>query len=80
MKFLFYLFVIGYVIRLVFPYLLRGFVSKQMEKAQQQMRSQQAYQQNAKQKEGDINIKNNAKTTKKDDFEGGEYVDFEEIK
>jgi hypothetical protein len=80
MKFLFYLVVFGYVLRLVFPYLFRGFLFRQMDKVQQQMRNQEAYQQKSKQKEGEIKVKTKPTSSSKNSFDDGEYVDFEEIK
>lgn len=61
---------------------LKGFIVTQVNKAQQDMRqSQKAYQSQQK-REGEIDIdfvpKKNKKNT--ENFGGGEYVDYEEVK
>ncbi len=61
---------------------LKGFIVSQVNKAQQDMRqSQKAYQTQHK-REGDIDVnyvpKKNTKNS--ENFGGGEYVDYEEVK
>lgn len=58
-----------YLLRLVFPFLLRWLIRK----------TQANQQQEKKPKEGDVNIRINQKPNSSKSNDLGEYVDFEEI-
>ncbi len=84
MKYLIIFAVIVFVIPRLFRWLLRGFVASQMDKAQRDfMNQQQQYQQKQRHKrEGQIDIDFVPPKQGKnaDDFSGGEYIDYEEVK
>jgi hypothetical protein len=82
LKLLIILAVIFYILPKLIKWALKGFIVSQVNKAQQDMRqSQKAYQTQQK-REGDIDVnyvpKKNEK--KSENFGGGEYVDYEEVK
>jgi Domain of unknown function (DUF4834) len=82
LKLLIILAVIFYILPRLIKWALKGFIVSQVNKAQQDMRqSQKAYQTQQK-REGDIDVnyvpKKNEK--KSENFGGGEYVDYEEVK
>jgi hypothetical protein len=81
-KFIIILALIFYVLPKLIRWGLKGFIVTQVNKAQQDMRQQQkAYQSNQK-REGKIDVdfipKKNEK--KSENFDSGEYVDYEEVK
>ncbi|MCU0470576.1 MAG: DUF4834 family protein [Arcicella sp.] len=61
---------------------LKGFIVTQVNKAQADMRQSQKAYQSQKRREGEIDIdyvpKKNGKNS--ENFGGGEYVDYEEVK
>lgn len=79
MKFFLILILIFYVIYLVFGYFMRVLFSS----VQQQQRHQQAHSQKQHRKAADSNLNIDYVPEGKDhnqDFKGGDYVDYEEIK
>jgi len=81
-KFIIILALIFYILPKLIKWALKGFIVTQVNKVQQDMRqSQKAYQSQQK-REGEIDIdfvpKKNEK--KSENFGGGEYVDYEEVK
>jgi Domain of unknown function (DUF4834) len=82
MKFLIILAIIIYILPRLIKWALKGFIVSQVSKAQQDMQqSQKAYQTQQK-REGDIDVNYVPKknTKKSENFGGGEYVDYEEVK
>ncbi|MDZ7896672.1 MAG: DUF4834 family protein [Arcicella sp.] len=81
-KFIIIMALIFYVMPKLIKWALKGFILNQVNKAQADMRhSQKAYQTQNK-REGHIDVdyvpKKNGK--KSENFGGGEYVDYEEVK
>ncbi len=82
LKLLIILAVIFYILPKLIKWALKGFIVGQVNKAQQDMRqSQKAYQTQQK-REGDIDVNYVPKKNQKnsENFGGGEYVDYEEVK
>jgi hypothetical protein len=81
-KFIIILAVIFYILPKLIKWALKGFIVTQVNKAQQDMRHQQKAYQTQQKREGEIDIdyvpKKNGK--KSENFGGGEYVDYEEVK
>ena len=70
--------------RIVFPWLLKRFVRKVERKINDQMNNPQggrAHSSESFTQEGDVLIRKSRKQASKNpkDFDGGEYVDFEEV-
>ena len=82
LKFIIILALIFYVLPRLIKWALKGFILTQVNKAQQDMRQQQKTYQNQQKNEGQIDVdyvpKKNEK--KSENFGGGEYVDYEEVK
>ena len=82
LKFIIILALIFYVLPRLIKWALKGFIVTQVNKAQQDMRQQQKAYQTQQKREGQIDVdyvpKKNEK--KSEDFGGGEYVDYEEVK
>jgi hypothetical protein len=81
-KFLIILAVIFYILPKLIKWALKGFIVTQVNKAQADMRQSQKAYQSQKRREGEIDIdyvpKKNGKNS--ENFGGGEYVDYEEVK
>ncbi len=89
MKFIIITIIVVYLIRKVGGYFLRLFLGKQMEAFQQQQKQQfsqfqQQQRQQQNHREGEIHVdyvpKQKTTTKKSSDFNGGEYIDYEEVK
>ena len=82
MKFLIILAIIIYVMPRLIKWALKGFIVSQVSKAQRDMgQSQKAYQtQQKREGEIDVNFVPNKNEKKSNNFGGGEYVDYEEVK
>ena len=82
LKFIIILALIFYVLPRLIKWALKGFILTQVNKAQQDMRQQQKTYQTQQKNEGQIDVdyvpKKNEK--KSENFGGGEYVDYEEVK
>ena len=82
LKFIIILAVIFYILPKLIKWGLKGFITTQMNKAQQDMRQQQKTYQSQQKREGQIDVdfvpKKNG--NKSENFGGGEYVDYEEVK
>lgn len=81
MRTLIILAVIFYILPKLIKWAAKGYLATQVNKAKQDMRQQQAHQTQQK-REGQIDVdyvpKKNEK--KSENFGGGEYVDYEEVK
>lgn len=75
-KIIIILFAISYFFPRILRWGLKMFIGSQVNKVQNEFQTQAK----AKQKEGEININFNKKNNNKDDFKGGEYIDYEEVK
>lgn len=82
LKFIIILALIFYVLPKLIRWGLKGFIVTQVNKAQQDLRHQQKAYQSSQKREGEIDVdfvpKKNEK--KSENFGGGEYVDYEEVK
>lgn len=82
LKFIIILALIFYILPRLIKWALKGFILTQVNKAQQDMRQQQKTYQTQQKNEGQIDVdyvpKKNEK--KSENFGGGEYVDYEEVK
>ena len=82
LKFIIILAFIFYILPKLIKWGLKGFISTQMNKAQQDLRQQQKEYQSQQKREGQIDVdfipKKNG--NKSGNFGGGEYVDYEEVK
>jgi 16S rRNA C1402 (ribose-2'-O) methylase RsmI len=80
-KFIFILLVLFILLPRLFKWLLRIFVVKNISKVQEEFYRQQKNSQRPSQKqEGEIYVNVNDQKSKKKDFDGGEYIDYEEVK
>jgi hypothetical protein len=81
-KFIIIMAFIFYVMPKLIKWALKGFILTQVNKAQQDMRQSQKAYQTPNKREGHIDVdfipKKNGKNS--ENFEGGEYVDYEEVK
>ncbi|MFC0185854.1 protein of unknown function [Pseudarcicella hirudinis] len=83
-KFLGIVFLVFFLFPRLIKWLVKGFVVSQMNKSQQQFYEQQRNAQSSQKREGQIDVdyvpprNKNPKST--DDFRGGEYIDYEEVK
>ena len=81
-KFIIILALIFYILPKLIKWGLKGFITSQVNKAQQDMRHQQKAYQSQQKQEGQIDVdfvpKKNG--NKSENFGGGEYVDYEEVK
>lgn len=81
-KFIIILALIFYVLPKLIKWALKGFIVTQVNKVQHDMRQQQKNYQSQQRREGEIEVdyspKNKAK--KPENFGGGDYVDYEEVK
>ncbi|MCY7351843.1 MAG: DUF4834 family protein [Cytophagaceae bacterium] len=75
MKFIFTLILIFVLVPPLLRLVIRLFLSNQVSKAQRQVHEQQRA---AQRHEGRINV--DRTPPRKDDFKGGDYVDYEEVK
>ncbi len=75
-KFLIITFAIMYFFPRVLRWGLKLFISNQMDKVQQDFKTQAK----PKQKEGEININFDKKAANSEHLKGGEYIDYEEVK
>jgi hypothetical protein len=81
MKFLGILFIFFFIFPYVFRWLIKAFVASQVNKAQQHFQQQQTnYQRPNPKQEGKITVDYAPPKSDKNDFRGGEYVDYEEVK
>jgi hypothetical protein len=82
LKLLIILAVIFYILPKLIKWALKGFIVNQVNKAQQDMRHQQKTYQSQQKREGDIDVNYvpNKNEKKSNNFGGGEYVDYEEVK
>lgn len=82
LKFIIILAFIFYILPRLIKWALKGFIVTQVNKAQQDVRQQQKAYQTQQKREGQIDVdyvpKKNEK--KSENFGGGEYVDYEEVK
>jgi len=80
-KFLFWFFLISYILkflgRFVFPFLLKRYVKKKQSQFNQKFTQQQDTTVDVE--EGKVTIKTKVKKSKSDKNDMGEYVDFEEV-
>ena len=82
LKFIFFIILIGWIIRSVLRFFIGGLFSSASQQQQRAAGSQQRYQQQYRQPEGKINVEYAPKDKKEkssDNFRGGEYVDYEEV-
>lgn len=81
-KFIIILAFILYILPKLVKWALKGFIATQVNKAQQDVRHQQQAYTSQQKREGQIDVdfvpKKNGK--KSENFGGGEYVDYEEVK
>ena len=81
-KFIVIMALIFYVMPKLIKWALKGFILTQVNKAQQDMRHSQKAYQTPNKREGQIDVdfvpKKNGKNP--ENFGGGEYVDYEEVK
>jgi hypothetical protein len=81
-KFIIIMGLIFYVMPKLIKWALKGFILTQVNKAQQDMRQSQKAYQTPNKREGQIDVdfvpKKNG--NKSENFGGGEYVDYEEVK
>ncbi|MES2517234.1 MAG: DUF4834 family protein [Bacteroidota bacterium] len=81
-KFIIILALVFYIMPKLIKWALKGFIVTQVNKAQQDMRQHQKAYQSQQKREGVIDVdyvpKKNEK--KSENFGGGEYVDYEEVK
>ena len=82
LKFIIILALIFYILPKLIKWGLKGFIANQMNKAQQDMRYQQKTHQSQQKREGQIDVDFVPKKSenKSENFGGGEYVDYEEVK
>ena len=77
--FLFWFFLILYILiflgRYIFPFLLTRYIKKKQEQFKQQFNQQDSPAED----EGEVSIKTKPKKSKTDTNDIGEYVDFEEV-
>lgn len=80
LSFFFFLFLFGYIFRLLAPYLMKWWIRKLQKKFTQQNGTYSQQQQRAK-KEGQVSVEqsDNLKE-KKVDKDVGDYVDYEDVK
>lgn len=83
LKFLLILFLILFIFPRLLKWALRGFVVSQFNKAQQDFQQkQQTYSNTSRKREGEIDVDfippKNGKSSQ--NFNGGEYIDYEEVK
>ena len=80
-KFLFWFFLISYILkflgRFVFPFLLKRYVKKKQSQFNQKFTQQQDTTVDVE--EGKVTIKTKVKKSKSDTSDMGDYVDFEEV-
>ena len=80
-KFLIWFFLISYILkflgRFVFPFLLKRYVKKKQSQFNQKFTQQQDTTVDVE--EGKVTIKTKVKKSKSDKNDMGEYVDFEEV-
>ena len=71
-----------YVLPKLIKWAVKGFIATQVNKAQQDMRHQQKAYQSQQKREGQIDVDFVPKKNenKSENFGGGEYVDYEEVK
>ena len=81
-KFIIILALIFYVLPKLIKWALKGFIVTQVNKVQQDMRQQQKTYQSQQRREGEIDVDYNPKNKgkKSENFGGGDYVDYEEVK
>ena len=68
--------------RFLLPFLLKYLSKKATKNFEQQFKQRQGYrEENVKSKQGDVKVtyQNKTKNPKKDGFDGGEYIDYEEV-
>lgn len=82
LKFIIILVLIFYLLPKLIKWGLKGFISTQMNKAQQDMRQQQRTYQSQQKREGQIDVDYVPKKNgnKSENLGAGEYVDYEEVK
>lgn len=82
LKFIIILALIFYILPRLIKWALKGFIATQVNKVQQDMRQQQKTYETQGKREGQIDVdyvpKKNEKNS--ENFGGGEYVDYEEVK
>ncbi|MBB6001518.1 DUF4834 family protein [Arcicella rosea] len=83
LKFLLILFLILFIFPRLLKWALRGFVVSQLNKTQQDFQQkQQTYSNTSRKREGEIDVDfippKNGKSS--ENFNGGEYIDYEEVK
>ena len=80
-NFLFWFFLISYILkfvgRYIFPFLLKRYIKKKKSQFSQQFTQQQDT--TVEDEEGKVTIKTKVKNSKSDKTDMGEYVDFEEV-
>ena len=71
-----------YILPKLIKWAVKGFIATQVNKAQQDMRHQQKAYQSQQKREGQIDVDFVPKKNenKSENFGGGEYVDYEEVK
>jgi len=82
LKFIIILAFIFYILPKLIKWGLKGFINTQMNKTQNDMRQQQKTYQSQQKREGQIDVDYVPKKNenKSENFGGGEYVDYEEVK
>ena len=82
LKFIIILAFIFYLLPKLIKWGLKGFITTQMNKAQNDMRHQQKAYQSQQKREGqiDVDFVPKKRENKSENFGGGEYVDYEEVK
>ncbi len=83
LKFLLILFLILFIFPRLLKWALRGFVVSQFNKAQQDFQQkQQTYNSTSRKPEGEIDVDfiPPKKGKSSENFNGGEYIDYEEVK
>lgn len=70
---------IYYGIRLFSRYILPLLIDKGVKSMQQKMQEQQRQNQDKSRREGEVTIEKNQNNSKKNSFDKGDYVDFEEV-
>jgi len=81
-KFIIILALIFYVLPKLIKWALKGFIVTQVNKVQQDMQQQQKAYESQRRPEGEIDVDYSSKNKgkKSENFGGGDYVDYEEVK
>ena len=77
MKFIIILGILIYVVPYISKYLIRAFITKQVNKVQSEFKKNNTA---SPKKEGEVKVDYAPKNENKEHLKGGEYVDYEEVK